>query len=465
MEQKISDEQYRRMTRTPVSRLVVRLGIPTTVSMLVTNIYNLADTAFVGRLGTSQSGAVGIVFGFMAIIQAFAFMFGQGAGSIAARALGKMDGKRANRFASTAFFASLLVGLLITVFGMLFMDPLIRLLGSTPTILPYAREYIFFILLAAPFMSASLVMNNLMRFEGKAALSMIGLLAGAVLNIGLDPVLMFGLKLGVTGAGLSTAVSQCVSFLILLFMFVSGRSQLRLSVREISRDLRDLGNIMATGSPSLARQGLSSVSTMMLNTYAAFYGDAAVAAMSIVSRISMFIFSVGLGMGQGFQPVCAFNYGAEKYSRVKSAFWFTVALSEVLMILFGMGAFAFAGPVVSWFRSDPAVIDIGTRALRYRCLAQPILPFTTVVAMMLQSSGKRVSAFLLALFRSGLFFIPTLAVLARLWGLSGIEWAQPVADLLSGIMIVPFLLWFLRGLPADAPDDRLPEAPLPAAEE
>lgn len=450
MEQKRSKQQYIIMTETPVSRLVVKLGIPTTLSMLVTNIYNLADTAFVGRLGTSQSGAVGIVFGFMAIIQACAFMFGQGAGSISARALGKMESEKANITASTAFFASMLVGLLITTFGLLFMDPLARLLGSTPTILPYAKQYILYILLASPFMSASLVMNNLLRFEGKAAVAMVGLMTGAILNIGMDPVFMFAMKMGVAGAGLSTAVSQLVSFLVLLSMFLTGRSQIRISFRKISKDPHDLGNIIATGSPSLARQGMSSISTMMLNTHAAVYGDAAVAAMSIVSRIGMFIFSVGLGMGQGFQPVCAYNYGAEKYSRVKGAFWFTVALSEVLMIIFGTTIYMFAGPLVSWFREDPTVIEIGMRALRYRCLVQPVLPITSVVAMMLQSSGKRISAFIMALFRSGLFFVPTLIILAKVMGLAGIELAQPVADVLSCLLVIPFLIWYMKGLPDDS---------------
>ena len=327
MTDKAKMTQYEKMTATPIPRLIATLSVPTIISMLVTNIYNLVDTAFVGRLGTSASGAVGIVFGFMAIIQAFGFMFGQGSGSIISRALGSRDTETASRTASTGCFGSFMCGAAITVIGFANIDRIVIALGSTETIAPYAKTYISFILAAAPFMAMSFTMNNILRYEGKAALGMIGLMTGAILNMAGDPIFMFAMHMGIAGAGLSTCLSQIVSFGILLGMFLTNRTESRLSLSNVSwHSIALPANIMATGFPSLLRQGLNSFTTVLLNTNAAVYGDAAVAAMSIVSRISFFVVSVGLGIGQGFQPVSGFNYGAKKYRRLREGYKTTIIM-------------------------------------------------------------------------------------------------------------------------------------------
>lgn len=434
--------QYKKMTETPIPKLITMLGIPTTVSMLVTNIYNMADTWFVGRIGTSASGAVGVVFGLMAIIQAFGFMFGHGAGSIISRRLGARDVDSASRFASTSFFSSLAAGGIILALGLLFLDPLMRLLGSTDTILPYAREYGIFILLAAPFMASSCVLNNILRYEGRAALAMIGLTSGGILNIFGDWLLMEGLGLGVLGAGLSTAVSQVISFLLLLFMFLSGRTESKISLRGVTRDPRELLLICQTGLPSLMRQGLTSVSTMMLNGQARLYGDAAVAAMSIVSRVCNFLFSVALGIGQGFQPVSAFNYGAKKYGRVRQAFLFTFAVGEVFLGTMALLCMFFTATVVGFFRADPEVIAIGGFALTAQCVALFFQPLSVCANMLFQSIGQNRSATLLSTLRSGLVFIPVLVVLSQVMGLTGVQVAQTVADIITFFICLPFVVRF-----------------------
>ena len=398
--------QYDKMTKQPVGSLVIKLGIPTTLSMLVTNIYNMVDTMFVGKLGTSASGAVGIVFGFMSILQAFGFLFGQGAGSIISRRLGNKDEDSASVVASTAFFSSMFMGLLIGILGTVFNTKMVYLLGSTDTILPYAKTYSLFIMAAAPFMTSTFTMNNILRFEGKASLSMVGLMTGAILNMVGDPILMFGLDMGIAGAGLSTAISQFVSFCVLLSMFLSGKTQSKLSVRKITREFNVLFDIVATGFPSLVRQGLQAVSTMILNQQARIYGDAAVAAMSIVSRISFFIFAVGLGIGQGFQPVCGFNYGARKFSRVKEAFSFTLVAGEVLLGMFAVAGLLFSNQAIAVFRDDAEVIAFGTPALRYQCMALFLNPLIVLSNMTLQSTGQRAWATFLSMMRSGLYLIP-----------------------------------------------------------
>ena len=441
--------QYDKMTKQPVGSLVIMLGIPTTISMLVTNIYNMVDTMFVGQLGTSASGAVAIVFGFMSILQAFGFLFGQGAGSIISRRLGNKDEDSASVVASTAFFSSMFMGLLIGILGTVFNTKMVYLLGSTDTILPYAKTYSLFIMAAAPFMTSTFTMNNILRFEGKASLSMVGLMTGAILNMVGDPILMFGLDMGIAGAGLSTAISQFVSFCVLLSMFLSGKTQSKLSVRKITREFNVLFDIVATGFPSLVRQGLQAVSTMILNQQARIYGDAAVAAMSIVSRISFFIFAVGLGIGQGFQPVCGFNYGARKFSRVKEAFSFTLVAGEVLLGMFAVAGLLFSNQAIAVFRDDAEVIAFGTPALRYQCMALFLNPLIVLSNMTLQSTGQRAWATFLSMMRSGLYLIPMIYILTYTMGARGIQLAQPVSDVLSFATALPVIVNFIRKLPED----------------
>ncbi len=457
-----TDDRYNMMTETPTGALVLRLGLPTTVSMLVTTIYNMADTYFVSSLGTSQSGAVGVVFALMAIIQAFGFMFGHGAGSNIGRLLGAHRTERAGAFASTSVLFGLTVGVLITVLGLSFMVPLMNLLGSTPTILPYAKDYAFYILLAAPMMVLGCITNNILRYEGKATFAMIGLVSGGILNMFGDYYLIEVLGLGVSGAGIATAVSQCVSAAILLVPFLTGKTQSRLSIKSIFRDPENpdivrpglfdwamVGSIIAIGMPSLMRQGLNSISTMILNSSAKPYGDAAISAMSIVAKVIGFMFCIGLGIGQGFQPVAGFNYGARKYTRVKSAYRFTLIFSIALLGVVGLFGFIFAEPIVTIFRDDPDVISTGTAALRFQAASLLFLPITVTGNMLFQSTGKSLRATFLAATRSGLYFIPTILILRKILGLTGIECSQAIADLLGGLTTIPFVVTFLRSFPPD----------------
>lgn len=439
-------KQYEKMTRTPIPKLVIQLGIPTTISMLVTSVYNMADTFFVGQYGKSASGAVGVVFGLMAIIQAFGFMYGQGAGSISSRALGGRDVKKASCYSSTGFFAALLTGIGIMVMGIIFITPLMRLLGSTDTILPYARTYAVFILIAAPFMCASCVLNNILRFEGRALFAMIGFASGGLLNILGDWFLMSRLHMGVMGAGISTAVSQIISFLILLSMFFGGRTSAKLSLHNVTHDVHDFFLICQTGFPSLVRQGLTSISTMFLNNCAGVYGDAAVSAMSIVNRICFFTFATALGIGQGFQPVCAFNYGAGKFDRVKKAFFFTFSVGEVFLGAAALIGMQFSESLVAIFQNDSEVIEIGAVALSAQFVGQLFQPLAVCANMMFQSVGKTGIATLLSMLRSGLFFLPVLLVLSALFERSGIQYAQAIADVLTFFVVLPFVIHFLREL-------------------
>ena len=438
------EAQYQKMTATPVSKLILRLGLPTTISMLVTNLYNMADTWFVSSLGLSATGAVGVVFGLMAIIQAFGFTFGHGAGSNISRLLGARNREQARRFSSTAFYLALAVGALITVFGLLFLTPLCKLLGSSSSILPYAKTYAVFILLSAPAMAASCVMNNILRYEGRASEAMVGLVSGSVLNIGGDALFIFVLHMDIAGAGLSTMLSQYVSFAILLWFFIRGKAQTSLAPRYFTRSASLIWDMVKTGFPSMIRQGLTSVSTMVLNWQAMIYGDAAIAAMSVISRIFNFLYSVALGIGQGFQPVSSFNYGAKKYDRVRKAFLFTLAFGTLTMLCFTVGGLLLGDPLVALFLDDPQALEIARYVLRLQCFTMLTVPVCICGNMLFQSIGLAGRASFLACLRSGMVFIPTLLFLAQLFHLRGIEWAQSVTDLLSMLITLPFLLHFLH---------------------
>ena len=442
MAKNIRLSQYEKMTQTPVSRLILRLSVPTIISMMITNVYNLVDTAFVGQIGNAASGAVGIVFGFMAVLQAVGFMFGNGSGSMIARFLGAKEKVSASQVASTGFFASLICGTIVAACSAAVLNPLVMLLGSTETIAPFAKTYIGYILVAAPFITASFTLNNLLRYEGKAMLGMIGLTVGAVLNIIGDPILMFGLRMGIAGAGLSTCISQIIGFFVLLSMFLFHGTQCRLSVHLITP--KYLPEIFATGLPSLLRQGLNSLSTVLLNNCASVYGDPAVAAMSIVSRVIFFTFSFALGVGQGFQPVCGFNFGAKKYNRVKSSFLFSVILAEVIVAITSVGLLLFPNEIIRVFRDDATVVEIGSRALFLQGIAQIFLPFCMVTEMLLQSTGKKLGASFFSTLRNGLFFMPLLLILSQIRGLSGIQEAQPLAVVCATIPSVLLAVRFFK---------------------
>lgn len=457
-------QQYIKMTATPVSRLITGLAVPTIISMLVTSIYNMADTFFVSQISTSATGAVGVVFSLMAMIQAIGFTLGFGAGGQCARLLGQKHHEEANIIASTSFFTSLALGLLFTVAGLFFLTPLMKLLGATPTILPYASDYAEYILFGAPFMCASFVMNNLLRSQGRASLSMIGLTTGGILNILLDPLFIFGLKMGISGAALATLLSQCVSFLLLLSFFLRGKSIIHLSPKFISRQGYIYSGIIRTGFPSFCRQGLASLATVALNIAASGFGDSAVAAMSVVTRIFMFILSVMIGLGQGFQPVVGYNYGAKKYGRVRQACRFTFLAGLCMLTALALIGFIFAPQIMASFRKgDAAVIEIGTTAFRAQCLVLPLHALIVVSSMLFQVIGKARQATVISAARQGIFFLPLIYLLPQLMGLAGVQYTQPIADFLSSLLAIPLLAVFFRELdkleqqeeelPAEAPEE------------
>lgn len=439
-------EKFVHMTQAPVRRLVCQMAVPTIISMLITNLYNMADTFFVGKLGTSATGAVGVVFSLMAVIQTFGFFFGHGSGNYISRAMGSQQMEDAERMAATGFGSSFMVGCLLMVLGLVFRKPLALMLGSTETILPYASEYMSIILLGASFMASSLTLNNQLRFQGSALFAMVGITTGGILNIILDPIFIFGFNLGIRGAALATLFSQLVSFVI-LFAMTRRPGNIRIRIRLYTFRASFWKEIVRGGTPSLCRQGLASVATICLNLAAGSYGDAAIAAMSIVSRIMNFAGSALIGFGQGFQPVCGFNYGAGLYGRVKEAFWFCVKVGSAAALVFAVAGFMLSANLVEIFRKgDAEVLAIGAAAMRFQCLTFPVTAWITLCNMMMQNLGRVFKASYLALARQGLYFIPLVFLLNLAFGLTGIELAQPLSDIITFATSIPLQISLLKEL-------------------
>ena len=442
------EEKINYMTTKHVPSLICELAVPTIISMLVTAFYNMADTFFVGKLNTQSTAAVGIVFTVMAFIQAFGFFYGQGSGNYISRKLGAREYEDAAVMASTGFFMAIITGILIAVMGLIFLEPISLFLGSTPTILPYTKAYLRIILIGAPFIMSSFVLNNQLRFQGSAAYAMVGIVSGAIVNVVLDPIFIFVFDMGVAGAALATVISQAVSFTLLCIGSSRG-GNIRISYKNFRPKWSILWEMARGGFPSLCRQGLASVSGMLLNHAAGSYGgvsgDAAIAAMSIVTRVSMFANSALIGFGQGFQPVCGMNYGAHKFGRVREGFWFCVKYSFVFLLVMAGLAMAFAQPIITIFRKDDLeVIRIGTLALRFHCLTFPLSAWIVMCNMMLQVVGRAGKASLISAARQGVFFIPLIFILPYCFGLFGVQVCQPVADVCAFALSVPIGLSELK---------------------
>lgn len=433
-------DNYEFLTQAPVSRVILTMAVPTIVSMLVTCFYVIVDTYFVGQLNTQSTAAVGIVFPLMSLIQAIGSFFGHGSGAYMSRELGARRTDNASSMATTGLVYALLTGILIAVVALLFLRPLSLVLGSTATSLPFTEQYMAIILLGAPFQIASFTLNSQLRMQGNARYAMWGIISGALLNVILDPILIFACGLQLRGAALATVIGQIVSVAVLLAMcHFRATTGVRLRPRFFSLHWHYVREIVYGGSPSLSRQGLASISVILLNVAAAGYGDAAVAAMSIVSRVTMFVMAVIVGLGQGFQPFCGYCYGAALYNRLRHGFWFTVRVGFIFLLFFSAVFFCFAEQTIAVFRDDAIVIAIGSTALRWHLAVYPLNAYIMAGNMMLQTTRRPLRANVLSSARKGLVFIPFILILPHLFGLMGIAMCQAVCDVVTFIIAIPIV--------------------------
>lgn len=441
---KKSEAMHIEMLEKPMGRLLFEKSYPTVIIQLISVVYNTADTYFVAKINTESAAAAGVVFSLMSIIQAVGFGIGMGANSLISRSLGAQKNEKANMYGSTAAFCGVFFGTLLMLAGLLNINRLMRLIGASESVLPYAVSYARYILIASPFMCLAFVLNNILKAEGQSFFAMVGMTTGGLLNLLLDPLLIFGFHMGISGAAIATMVSQIVSGIIMYLYFAAKKSIVQLSYSNISKDYSDYLKIFKTGIPTIFRQGLGSVSSALLNVQAAVYGDTAVAAISIANKIYMLIRNIVLGIGQGYQPIAGYCYGAGKRDRVKKAFLLSSVTGTVICFVFTILAFQFRVPIMAWFRADEEVIAIGTHALRWFCIAIPLMAYSTYVNQTYQCLGYSVGATFLASCRQGIFFIPLAFFLPKIMGLAGIEMLQATADIMTFLISVPFQIWFFK---------------------
>ena len=439
-----SEQQRKQMLTEPIGPLLFKKAAPTVLIQLITVIYNTADTYFVAKIDTAASAAVGVVFSLMAIIQATGGSIGMGATSLISPMLGQKRVDDASEVGTSAALMSVIAGAVIGLLGLLFLRPLVSLIGARDEVVLYAVDYARFILIAAPFMTSAFVLNNILRSEGQATYSMIAMTTGGVLNLFIDPLLIFTFKMGIAGAALATMLSQMTSFVIMAVIFIRDRSIVRLRPKYIGKKASVYLHIVRMGVPTLFRQGMASLSSALLNIQAAPFGAAAVAAISIANKIYMLVRHIVLGVGQGFQPIAGYCFGAGRYSRVKRVFWVATAAATVICVSIALAVFFFREPIMVWFRDDPEVVRIGSAMLRFLCVTIPLMGFSTYVNQLYQCLGFAAGATVLASCRQGIFFVPLVFLLPALFGLTGIESVQAGADLLTFFVSIPFLIFFLH---------------------
>ena len=439
-----SEQQRQQMLTEPIGSLLFKKAAPTVLIQLITVIYNTADTYFVAKIDTAASAAVGVVFSLMAVIQAVGGSIGMGATSLISPMLGQKRVDDASTVGTSASLMSIIAGTVIGLFGLLLLSPLVRLIGARDEVVPYAMDYARFILIGAPFMTSSFVLNNILRSEGQATYSMLAMITGGILNLFIDPLLIFGFQMGIAGAALATMLSQMTSFIIMAIIFLRDRSIVRLHPKYIGRKPSTYLHIVRMGVPTLFRQGMASLSSALLNIQAAPFGAAAVAAISIANKLYMFVRHIVLGIGQGFQPIAGYCFGAERYSRVKKVFWYATASATVICVAIAGSVFLFREPIMRWFRDDAEVVRVGSLMLSFLCVTIPLMGFSTYVNQLYQSLGFAVGATILASCRQGIFFVPLVFLLPYFFGLDGILATQASADLLTCLVSIPFLIYFFK---------------------
>ncbi len=445
------ESRFDEMTQQPVKLLVCKMAVPTIIAMVTTALYNVVDAAFIGRLSTEGTAGIGISFAYMTFIQALGFFFGHGSGNHISRALGAQNVSSASVVASVGFFTPLAVGLLAAAVCLPNLSGLSRLLGAPEEVVPYANDYLRYIVVATPFMMSALTLNNQLRLQGNAQFGMVGIVSGAILNIALDPLFIFTFDMGVSGASLATAVSQLFAWCLLLGGTFRPEC-VHIRLRDFKPSLRVYYEIFRGGLPSLFRQVFNCAAAVSLNYCAALYAApgqeaSAVAAFAVVTRIMMFAFSVVLGFCQGFQPVCGYNFGAKLYGRVRESWLFASSVGTGFLLVISAAGFIFAPQIVALFRAeDPVLIEIGATTLRWQCAAFPLVGLFTATGMLFQNIRMTGPATLLSVCHNGLFFLPALLLLPLWFNMQGVQMAQAVADTLTFLLCIPYAVWINRKL-------------------
>lgn len=423
--------------KAPMPKALVSLGIPIMIGMLINALYNLVDAYFVGGLGESPMGAISIVFPLGQVVVGLGLMFGNGAASYLSRLLGSGDKKTANIVASTALYSSVLIGAVLIIFSTIFLKPILTSLGATETIMPYALTYARIYVISCIFNVFNVTMNNIVASEGAAKTTMCALLLGAVINIGLDPLFIYTFDMGVAGAAIATAISQFVSTLVYLTYILRKKSAFTFSIKDFIPTQQTFVEILKIGIPTLTFQLLTSLSIALINRASSTYGDAVIAGMGAVTRVTSMGTLVVFGFLKGFQPIAGFSYGAKNFKRLRESIKISILWSTIFCVVVGLLMVMFSTQIISQFANgNGEMISVGQKSLVANGLSFFLFGFYTVYSSLFLALGKGTAGFFLGACRQGICFVPIIFLLPAIWGLSGILYAQPIADIISAIITV-----------------------------
>ncbi|AKB36836.1 Multi antimicrobial extrusion protein (Na(+)/drug antiporter), MATE family of MDR efflux pumps [Methanosarcina siciliae C2J] len=427
-----------------MGKLLFKLSAPSIIGMLVYAFYNIVDTIFVGRaLGEeSVSGIGGLVIAFPIHMLAMGVAIGLGVGgsSIVSRALGSKELHRAEKALGTVFFLGVFLGLAYSLIGLSFIEPLLKLFGATPGIMPYARSYLEIIMAGSVVFTLGIAAEDLVRAEGNARYAMFGMLLGAGLNIVLDPVFILGLDMGVRGAAVATVLAQLVSTAFLLRYFLAGKGSVAFKPGFSVPDSAISKEVVAIGIGPFIVEASNSVMMIFVNNALATYGgDVSIAAFGIIHRLLLLIFLPMLGISFGLQPIVGYNYGAKQFSRVIESVKVALKVSTLFSLPGFLVMFLFPAPIIHIFSPDPELTAAGARAMRIVVLILPFIGFQLVGTTVFQALGKPKPAFFLSLARQLLFLLPLVLVLPRFYGLDGVWAAFPISDFLACVLAAGLL--------------------------
>lgn len=434
------NEQNKKMEllgNAPIPKALVSLGIPIMIGMLINALYNLVDAYFVGGLGESPMGAISIVFPLGQVVVGLGLMFGNGAASYLSRLLGSGDKKTANIVASTALYSSVLIGAVLIIFATIFLKPILTFLGATETIMPYGLTYARIYVISCIFNVFNVTMNNIVASEGAAKTTMCALLLGAVINIGLDPLFIYTFDMGVVGAAIATAISQFVSTLVYLTCILRKRSAFTFSIKDFIPTQQTFVEILKIGIPTLTFQLLTSLSIALINRASSTYGDVVIAGMGAVTRVTSMGTLVVFGFLKGFQPIAGFSYGAKNFKRLRESIKISILWSTIFCVAVGLLMVVFSTQIISQFANgNGEMISVGQKSLVANGLSFFLFGFYTVYSSLFLALGKGTAGFFLGACRQGICFVPIILLLPAIWGMSGILYAQPIADIISAIITV-----------------------------
>ena len=430
-----------------IGKLLMKFSIPAIVGMLVNALYNVVDRIFIGQVDTLALSGVTITFPISIIIMAFGMLVGIGAAALISIRLGQQKKEEAEHILGNAFALIIIISLIVTTLGLIFLEPMLLKFGASADTMPYAKQYITIILIGTVFQSVGFGLNNIIRAEGNPRIAMFTMLIGGILNTIMDPIFIFVFHMGTRGAAIATVISQIVNTVWVLYYFLGGKSVLKILYKNLRLDTKVVKSIFAIGMSPFSMQIAASIVTIISNKSLVKYGgDVSLGAMGAIMSIAMLVLMPIFGINQGCQPIIGYNYGAKRYDRVKHALKLAIIAATTITTTGFIIIQLFSEQLISIFSNDPALIEVGARGIKIYLFMLPVIGFQIVSSNYFQAVGKAKISIFLGLSRQVILLIPLLFILPRFFELNGVWASAPTSDIISSILTAVFLFVEIRHL-------------------